>query len=129
MTTLFLFTSGIGQIVCPIYMSLKTTTKGLAFCTILAMLFYPVSNILKNLAFLGLGFFSRGFFISSLIYINEIGGERFRAWAMIVIFGVWGISTLVSSVEKMLKVAEWIGYYAFIFLPFIIDSYFVFKHW
>lgn len=94
---LFLGASGAGQIVCPIYMSLRTITIGLMGFTFLAAAFYPISNMLTFFAYLGLGFFGRGFYMSSLIYINEIGGYKFRAWSMIVIFGIWGISSLISS--------------------------------
>ena len=90
--------SGAGQIVCPIYMSLRTCTFGLSAFTLLAMAFYPFSIFFTNVSLLGLGFFGRGFFVGSLIYINEIGGDKFRAWSMIVIFGMWGVSSLVLSI-------------------------------
>jgi hypothetical protein len=97
-TMLFLGASGAGQIVCPIYMSLRTITFGLFAFTLVAFAFYPFSRIITDFSILGLGFFGRGFFVSSLIYINEIGGDKFRAWSMIVIFGMWGISSLISSI-------------------------------
>jgi hypothetical protein len=98
LTMLFLAASGTGQIICPIYMSLMTCALGLGTFTLIAFAFYPVSVHMTFLAYLGLGFFGRGIFVSALIYLNEIGGERFRAWSMIVIFGMWGISSLVSSI-------------------------------
>lgn len=79
-------------------MSLRTTTLGLAGFSIFAFAFYPISEFLKDFSYLGLGFFGRGFFVSSLIYLNEIGGNKFRAWSTMVVFGMWGISTLFSSV-------------------------------
>jgi hypothetical protein len=67
---LFLAASGIGQILCPIYMSLKTCAFGLGSFTLLAFAFYPISGLLNCVALLGLGFFGRGIFVSALIYIN-----------------------------------------------------------
>ncbi len=90
--------SGAGQIICPIYMSLRTISFGLTAFTLLVIAFYPFSVVTTNVSILGLGFFGRGFFVSSLIYINEIGGDKFRAWSMIVVFGMWGISSLLLSV-------------------------------
>lgn len=76
-----------------------------------------------------MAFFARGFLASSLTYINEIGGERFRGWSIIVIFAVWGISYLISSVEWMMNWPKWIWFYLLIFLPIMVDAYFIFKHW
>ena len=67
---LFLIASGAGQIICPIYMSLKTCTLGVAASALFAIGVYPLGTILRSIAFLGMGFFSRGFFVSSLIYLN-----------------------------------------------------------
>ena len=44
-----------------------------------------------------MGFFGRGIFISSLVYLGEIGGDKFRAWSIIVILGLWGMAPLVLS--------------------------------
>jgi len=96
---LFLIASGAGQLVCPIYMSLRTCTFGVGASALFAIGVYPLGTILRSIAFLGMGFFSRGFFVSSLIYINEIGGDRFRAWSTLVIYGLWAISTLFNSVD------------------------------
>jgi len=53
--------------------------------------------LLLTLSYFGIGFFAKGFFGKILIYINEIGGERFKAWSIIVIFAIWGLSTLISA--------------------------------
>jgi hypothetical protein len=125
----FLVASGIGQIVCPIYLNTLATTMGLAAFTIAAAIFYPLSEPLTDLCYLGMGFFARGFFGSSLVYLNEIGGDRFRSWSIIVVFAVWGISYLISSVEWMLGWPRWIWYYLLIFVPILVDSYFILKIW
>lgn len=44
-----------------------------------------------------MGLFGRGLFSSSLIYVHEIGGDRFRAWSITVILGLWAISPLFLS--------------------------------
>lgn len=126
---LFLAASGIGQIVCTMHLNLIATTLGLLVFTIGAALFYPISSFLTVLCYLGMGFFGRGFFASSLVYFNEIGGDRFRSWSIILVFAVLGISYLISSVEWMLNIPKWIWHYLLIFLPIIIDSYFIMKTW
>jgi hypothetical protein len=93
----FLFSSGIGQIICPVYMSLKVIAMGsLAFCG-LATVSYPISNFFWDFSLLGIGFFGRGYFIASLVYLTEIGGDKFRSWSMIVVFGIWGFSSFILS--------------------------------
>lgn len=129
LTMMFLIASGAGQILCPIYMSLKTCTLGLAGFALFASAFYPVSNLILDFSYLGLGFFGRGFFACSLIYVNEIGGARFKAWSMIVVFGVWGISSLISSVTRIVQMPSWFWSYGLIFFPILVDSYFVLKYW
>lgn len=42
-TLLFLISSGIGQITCPIYMSLRTNAMGVAFAALLGMGLYPMA--------------------------------------------------------------------------------------
>lgn len=126
---LFLAASGAGQIVCPIYMSLFTSALGLGSFTLIAIAFYPVSGPITWLAYLGLGFFGRGIFVSTLIYMNEIGGDRFRAWSMIVIFGMWGISSLVSSIESMTALPKWVWCYCFIFIPYLLGTYLLLRYW
>lgn len=126
---LFMFASGAGQIICPIYMSLGTSAFGILGFTCFGLAFYPVSDLLSNFVFLGLGFFGRGVFVSSLIYINEIGGDRFRAWSPIVIFGMWGLSSLVSTLKTIFILPSWVWYYFFIFIPFLIGSLLVLRYW
>jgi hypothetical protein len=125
----FLLASGVGQIICPIYLNILATTLGLAAFTIGAFLFHPFSEGLTDFCYLGMGFFGRGFFVSSLVYFNEIGGDRFRAWSIIVVFAVWGISFLISSVEWMVLWPQWLWYYLLIYLPIIANSYLVLKTW
>lgn len=72
-----------------------------------------------------MGFFGRGFFVSSLIYLNEIGGDRFRAWSFLIIFGLWALSTLFNSIDEKIGFARWTGYYFLVFIPCLIGSYFV----
>lgn len=125
----FLFVSGIGQIVCPNYLNMLAITFGLAAFTIGAALFYPFSEVLTDFCYLGMGFFARGFFVSSLVYFNEIGGDRFRGWSIIVVFAVWGLSFLISSVEWMVRLPHWFWIYTLIFIPIVANAYFVFKTW
>lgn len=66
----FLIASGAGQIICPIYMSLRTCTLGVAASALLASGLYPFGGFLRAVVLLAMGFFSRGFFVSSLIYLN-----------------------------------------------------------
>jgi hypothetical protein len=129
MTMLFLIFSGAGQIVCPIALSLRTCTLGLSGFAIFGFAFYPFSTFLTQFAYCGLGFFGRGFYVSSLIYLNEIGGDKFRAWSMLVVFGVWGISSLFSSLERLLKFPPWLWVYLFVFISIIVDSSFVLNYW
>lgn len=101
MTLLFLFAAGAGQITCPIYMSIRTSTFGLSASTLFAIAFLPLKGFLYHIAILGMGFFGRGLYVSALVYLNEIGGDRFRAWSMLVVFGIWGISTIFGSITRL----------------------------
>jgi len=66
----FLFASGIGQIICPVYMSLRVIAMGsLAFCG-LATIAYPFGGLFWDFALLGIGFFGRGYFIAGLVYLT-----------------------------------------------------------
>jgi hypothetical protein len=66
----FLAASGIGQIVCTMHLNLLAITLGLLSFTICATVCYPISSFITNLCYLGMGFFGRGFFASSLVYFN-----------------------------------------------------------
>ena len=99
---MFLFLSGIGQIICPIYFSLKTISKFLFLSTILGMISYIFSTILFDFSLLCIAFFGRGYFVSALIYLTEIGGEKFRSWSIIVVFAIWGFSSFALSLERIL---------------------------
>ena len=96
---LFLAASGLGQMVCPHYLSLDICALALLVLSILALGLYPFSDVLTKICYIGLGFFGRGFFGCSLIYLNEIGGERFRTWSLIVVFALWGLSSLLAALE------------------------------
>lgn len=51
-------------------MSLSTTTKCLALSTLAATVFYPIGGVMKHIGLLALGVFSRGFYVSALVYLN-----------------------------------------------------------
>lgn len=129
LSILFLTASGAGQIICPIYFSLSTNTLGVAASALLCGGVYPFHGLLKGLGLMAMGFFSRGFFVNSLVYLNEIGGDRFRAWVMLVIFGIWPLSTVFSFLEQEFDTDPWLGYYLFIFVPCLIGSYLLLSSW
>lgn len=99
----FLFSSGIGQIICPIYYSLKTISKFLFLSTIFGMISYMLSGFMFDISILMMAFFGRGYFVTGLIYLTEIGGEKFRSWSIIVVFAIWGVSSFALSLERILK--------------------------
>ena len=70
----FLFASGLGQIICPIYYSLKTISKFLFLSTIFGMISYLFSTFMFDISLLLIAFFGRGYFVAALIYLTEIGG-------------------------------------------------------
>jgi len=94
---LFLAASGLGQLLCLAYFSLDVCALAIMIFSGLSAIAFPFSQLLTHLLFICLGFFGRGFFACSLLYLNEIGGDRFRAWSLIVIFALWGISSLLSA--------------------------------
>lgn len=91
----FLLFCGVGQFVCPVYMSVRTIAMSLLGSTGFAALFYPLSDFMFEFGLCLIGFFGRGLYVSSLIYLGEIGGDKFRAWSTIVILGLWGFAPLV----------------------------------
>ena len=96
-TILFIIASGLGQIICPIYMGLNTICMCMIVTSCIGIVCLILNKFLLLLSILAFGFFGRGLYASSLIYINEIGGERFIAWSCIAIFGTWGIAPLVLA--------------------------------
>ena len=70
MILLFLFFSGLGQFVAPTYFSLGTCAVGIFLSSLCAVVTYPLGWFLIDLCFLALGFFGRGFFACSLLYLN-----------------------------------------------------------
>ena len=94
---LFLAGSGLGQLLAPAYLSLDFTALALILLSALAALTFPFSPLLTQLALVLIGFFGRGFFACGLLYLDEIGGERFKAWSLIVVFAVWGVASLLAA--------------------------------
>lgn len=126
---LFLIASGAGQVICPIYLSLRTCTMAVGGSALLATGLYPFGGVLRDCCLIGLGFFTRGFFISALIYLNEIGGDSFRSWAMLVIFGLWPVSALFNSLDGRLGLERWTEYYLCVFLPCLVGTYYILEGW
>ena len=126
---LFLAASGIGQLVGPAYLSFDICALGLCIFSGIAFFTYPFSFFLACISYLGMGFFGRGFFACALLYLNDIGGDRFRAWSLIVIFAIWGISSLLSAFEEIVHIPSWIWFYGLIFVPNIICCRFLLLFW
>lgn len=118
----FLFASGIGQVVCPAYLNLRLIALGLLAFTGLATISYPFSTFLWDISLLGIGFFGRGYFIASLVYLTEIGGDKFRSWSLIAIFGIWGFSSFILSMETILRFRAVYWIYFLILLPFYVGT-------
>jgi hypothetical protein len=91
----FLFFSGVGQFVCPVYMSIRTISMCLLGATGFTAAIWLISRFMFEVGLCLIGLFGRGMYVSSLIYLGEIGGDKFRAWSIIVVLGLWGISPLV----------------------------------
>ena len=70
MVLLFLFMSGLGQLLAPVYLSLDICAACIFIFSALSMIAYPIDWIIIDLCFIGLGFFGRGFFACSLLYLN-----------------------------------------------------------
>ncbi len=118
----FLFACGIGQIICPIYYSITAISKFLLIVTIASVVTYPISDFGFDICLLGMGFFGRGYFVAALIYLTEIGGDKFRSWSIIVVFAIWGFSSFALSLERILHFSSTLWVYMVIFLPFLIGS-------
>jgi hypothetical protein len=93
----FLFFSGIGQFICPVYMSIRTLSICLLGATGFTAAFWLISRFMFEFGLCLIGLFGRGIYVSSLIYLGEIGGDKFRAWSIVVILGLWGIAPLILS--------------------------------
>lgn len=95
----------------------------------LAVLDVPILESLETLAFIGLGFFGRGLNISSFIYINEIGGEKWRAWCFMVMFMVWGSAPFTLALTKMVQLPDWLWMLLFVTVPHMIVYAKMIKSW
>jgi hypothetical protein len=120
----FLFACGIGQILCPIYYSIRAISKFLLLVTIASMITYPISDFGFDICLLAMGFFGRGYFVAALIYLTEIGGDKFRSWSIIVVFAIWGFSSFALSLERILHFSPTLWIYLVTFLPFLVGSFF-----
>lgn len=126
----FLFLSGAGQFICPVYMSLRTIALGLLGSTGFTLVFYPFSHSLFYIGLCAMGFFGRGLYVSALVYLGEIGGDKFRAWSIVIILGLWGVAPLVLGVERLWKLSSDILWLLiFIMAPFAVGCYLVLKSW
>ena len=126
----FLLFSGLGQLICTIYLTLDICAFGIMFFSVLAALVFPFSEFLTLVCYIGMGFFGRGFYSNSLVYLNEIGGDRFRNWSSIVIFGVWGLSCLLLALKRVIRFPhdfDWMWDYLLIFAPMAIAPYFILR--
>lgn len=126
---LFLAASGLGQLVAPSYLSLDVCALALIVLSGLAALALPFSPILTQAVFILLGFFGRGFFACGLLYLDEIGGERFRAWSLIVVFAVWGVASLVAAVEGLVGLPSWVWYYGVVLVPMMVCCRWLLAFW
>ena len=122
MLLLFLAVSALGQLFAPSRLSLDICALGILVSAVFSAITYPFSSLLTQLGILSFGFFGRGFFSCGLLYLNEIGGDRFQAWSLTVIFAVWGFSSLLAALESIVPLPRWIWYYGLIFLPAIYFS-------
>jgi hypothetical protein len=118
----FLFASGLGQVICPTYYSIDAISQYLLLATGFAMITYPLSDFGFDICLLAIGFFGRGYFATALIYLTEIGGDKFRSWSIIVVFAIWGFSSFALSLEKILHFSPTLWMYLIIFCPFILGS-------
>jgi hypothetical protein len=86
------------------------------------MIAYPISDFGFDICLLAMGFFGRGYFVAVLIYLTEIGGDKFRSWSLIVVFAIWGFSSFALSLEKILHFSPTLWIYLITFLPFLVGS-------
>jgi hypothetical protein len=66
----FLFFSGIGQFICPVYMSIRTIAICLLGTTGFTVAFWFISKFMFEFGLCFIGFFGRGIYVSSLIYLG-----------------------------------------------------------
>ena len=118
----FLFACGLGQIICPVYYTMKFISQCLFIAAVFGMIAYPISGLGFGICLMAIGFFGRGYFVSALIYLTEIGGDKFRSWSVIVVFAIWGFSSFALSLERLLHFNSTLWVYVMILTPFVIGS-------
>ena len=110
-------------------MSLRTISLGLLGCTGFTLAMYPFSSFLFEASLCGIGFFGRGLYVSGLVYLGEIGGDRFRAWSIIVVLALWGMAPLVLGLERLCKLSDVFWLLLFILIPFMVGCYLILVSW
>lgn len=66
----FLFFSGLGQFICPVYMNIRTISMCLLGVTGFTLVSYLLPNLIFYFGICLIGFFGRGLYVSSLIYLG-----------------------------------------------------------
>ena len=117
-STLFFISSAVGQLVCPLYFNIKDTAKYLLLVSFpLVVCAYFQWIVLETIVFAAIGFLGRGLYVSTFIYLNEIGGEKFRAWSFMVIFTLSGLAPFVLALLTMFKFSAWLIITLVVLLP------------
>lgn len=125
-STLFYIFSAAGQLICPMYFEIKTTVKYLIFTSIIACISLKLQwTVLEVIAFSMTGFLGRGLYVDSFIYLNEIGGEKFRAWSFMVIFTLTGLAPFSLAILSMFKLSSATTILLILLLPNAILLYFM----
>lgn len=86
-------------------------------------------EILEAITFSLAGFFGRGLYVCSFIYLNEIGGEKFRAWSFMVIFTITGLAPFTLAIVSMFKFSGWFTIVLIQLLPNAVMFYFMRNNW
>lgn len=116
-TMFYFFASAAGQLVCPLYFEIPVTARYIILSSLVAAASINRIPFVESLSFMGLGFFGRGLNISSFIYVNEIGGEKWRAWCFMVMFIVWGSAPFTLALTKSLHTPDWLWILLFVAAP------------
>ncbi len=94
-------------------MSLRTCTLEVGASALFVIRAYPLCTFLTSVSLLGMGFFSQGFFVSSLIYINKLAEIDFEL-GLLWLFTVYGLFLLCST--RWMRGWEWLDRWAIICL-------------